>query len=68
MGGTQDKRPWSGKGPDEARRESEIPAGQDPVHPGQPAHPSHGEASKALRRHEEEIVGEDDHAGGYDEL
>ncbi|MFF1560854.1 hypothetical protein [Streptomyces sp. NPDC058279] len=33
MGGTPDKRPWSGKGPDEVRPRSQIPTGQGPVHP-----------------------------------
>ncbi|OKK16115.1 hypothetical protein AMK16_25700 [Streptomyces sp. CB00455] len=67
MGGTQDKRPWSGKGPDEIRPESEVPEGQDPAHPRKPVRPGSKE-SDAKRRREEDMRGEDDVLGGYDEL
>lgn len=68
MGGRQDKRPWSGKGPDEVEPESQIPAGQDPVHPAEPARPSRGKDPAALRRKEQDMLGDEDHWGGYDEL
>ncbi|MFI9064445.1 hypothetical protein ACIGQE_21670 [Streptomyces sp. NPDC053429] len=68
MGGTQDKRPWSGKAPDEVRPQSQIPAGQDPVHPTEPDRPSPDNHSQALRRREQDMLGEDDYRGGHDEL
>ncbi|MFF1556017.1 hypothetical protein [Streptomyces sp. NPDC058279] len=68
MGSTQDKRPWSGKGRDEARPESEVPPGQDPVHPTEPGRPSPGKDRETLRRREQDTPGESDYWGGYDEL
>ncbi|OEJ30266.1 hypothetical protein [Streptomyces subrutilus] len=67
MGGTQDKRPWSGKGPDEVQPGSEVPAGQDPAHPRQPVQ-RRSKDSEVPRRREEDMLGEDDALGGYDEL
>ncbi|MEU6895426.1 hypothetical protein ABZ934_27335 [Streptomyces sp. NPDC046557] len=68
MGGTRDKRPWSGKDPDEVRPESEVPTGQDPVHPAEPGRPSPGKDGAALRRREQDVPAESDYWGGYDEL
>ncbi|MGW0364735.1 hypothetical protein [Streptomyces sp. NPDC002990] len=68
MGGIQDKGPRSANGSDEMRPELEVPAGQDPVHPREPGRSSPGKDKEALRRREEDMLGEEDNLGGYDEL
>ncbi|MGW7187862.1 hypothetical protein [Streptomyces sp. NPDC054838] len=66
MGGTQDRQPSSGRGPGGAEPASQIPAGQDPVHPGEPAG-RRGTDPEALRRRAGGVPDEEDHLDGYEE-